>query len=357
MFFAQEHLPTIQVFALFLIVVFAARLRLQGERIPRAILLFALVVACGAFGAGYSTKTLHEKRLVISRFHDDPLGTDSRIFRERLDKYLGNLSALQVVRFPDSFDSLRAVRKKFPNSRLYDAILWGRKDSFTVIFPNQSQPIERDERYFGFSLPAQMAPIGLSRSGDSGTIGFLGDLFAATLVPEHEGAMTEARRDILLENALKIESRWRSRSHRAVPAWLLGVRALERSVEGGDFQPGEMACALNHFSYAARLVSAAADAQLASNIYNSWGVALAIESLYSGDRATRKSAEEQFLRATALGDRGAFGRGAQAARYNLGVLKGRRSIKPAGDRKKTPHQKNHSERRTKKPSAKKSLAK
>lgn len=355
MLFPQEYWPTIQVFALLLVVALVARVRLQSERVPRAILLAALVVAFAAFGAGYSTKTLHEKRLVVSRFNDDPLGSDSRIFRERLDKYLGNISSLHVIRFPDAFSSYRAVRKKFPNSRLYDAILWGKSDSFTVIFPNQSEPVEQDDRLFGFSLPMQIAPIGLSRSGESGTIGFLGDVFVAMLAPADDSAITEARRDILLENALKIESRWRSRSHRAVPAWLLGVRALRRAVDGSDFQPGELACALDHFAYAARLVTAAADPQLAANIYNGWGVALVVQGIYSGERQLIKNAEAQFSRAASLGDTAAIGRGAQAARYNLGVLKGKRKNRQNAQKHKVA--KGSQPHSSKKKSAKKSARK
>ena len=116
-----------------------------------------------------------------------------------------------------------------------------------------------------------------------------------------------------------------------MPAWLLGIRALERSVVGRDFQPAELACALEHFAYAARLVTASADPQLAGNIYNSWGVALVVESIYSGKRELLKNAAAQFSRAASLGGKDVFGKGAQAAKYNLGVLKGKKkSRRPMG---------------------------
>lgn len=327
MLFSQQSLPVIQLCALPLIIFVVARFSIAGQRVPRLLLFLTVAMALGAFSLGYTTRTLDDTRIVVSRFADDPLGSDSRIFRERLDRNLGAISSLRVVRFPGSFSSYSAVRKKFANSRRYDAIIWGKTDAYTLQFPNKSKSENSRPSLMGLTLVTQVPSISMSRSQDSGSIQFVSDLLAALFSSRESSVVTEARADILLEDAVRIESRWRSRAHRALPAWLLGVHALERAVVEAEYQPGEIECALKHFANASRMFLPSSNPEMAATLYNSWGVALALKGWMSGDRNALTQAEALFERAIETkkfsSGKGFSERAIQAARSNVLLLQKR----------------------------------
>ncbi len=320
MFIDQTYLPLLQLGLLPLLAAMLWRLRIQGQRVPRALILGAAALAVSAFAVGYSAKTLTEKRIIISRFSDDPLGSDSRIFRERLDEQLKGLSSLRVVRFPGSFNTYAEIRKKYAHGRNFDAFLWGKKDSFVLIFPKPE--IKLSKSFYNLKISSEIPPMSLSRSGDTGTVEFVADLIAAVLGDQNNSG----HREILLQSALGVQSRWRSRSHKALAAWLLGNDALQASIDG-EFEPAELQCALKHFAGSSSAFNGKRDPQLAAAVYNSWGVALAIDGWMRGDKEALAQAESQFKRAVETrkfaGTAGVAAKTWQMARDNLQLLRGK----------------------------------
>ena len=135
MLFGQEYLPLFQLCLLPILVMVLWRIRLAGHRVPRAVLLGGAALSLIAFTVGSSTRSLGPKRIVITRFSDDPIGAQSRIFRERVESRLESFSTQRVVRSPRAFSDFRSIRKRFGDTRQYDAVIWGKLDCFQIHFP------------------------------------------------------------------------------------------------------------------------------------------------------------------------------------------------------------------------------
>ena len=301
MLFPHESLPLIQLFLLPLIVAALWFLRVGKVAAPKLLLLAALLLTCAAFWVGYSIRSLTGKRIVIARFSDDSLAADSRIFRENVERRLNSISESRVLRVSKSFRSLSELKKRFPNARHHDAVVAGSRDSLLIYFPagrgvSGYKDLDRIKQRIGYEIVSHPASITVGNPNEAGTAAFVADLLAAfSMKPEH-GDELQARQELLYAGAARIEARWKSRMHRALPAWLLGNGALLRAFSASQVQMPELDCALKWYSYAAGLFKPGDNPELAGAIYNNWGVAMALRGWLGGHPDDLRQAALLFKR-------------------------------------------------------------
>jgi hypothetical protein len=95
---STEYLPTIQLAALPIIALLLSAVKLVNIRIPKILLVIAVLASTTIYYIGYTKQSVLGKRVAITRFSDDSLGGVSRIFREQLDEGLSQRKNSSIFR-------------------------------------------------------------------------------------------------------------------------------------------------------------------------------------------------------------------------------------------------------------------
>jgi hypothetical protein len=241
-----------------------------------------------------------------------------------------------VLRVSKSFRSISELKKRFPNARHHDVVVAGSRESLLIYFPSGRgvagyNDLDLIIQRIGYNVVFHPPSITVSNPKDLATAGFVADLLAAFTMNREEHNHNEARKELLYAGAALIEARWKSRMHRALPAWLIGNGALLRAFSTSQVQLSELDCAIKWYGYAAGLFKPGDNPELAGAIYNNWGVALALRGWLGGVSEDRRQATLLFKRSqkteTFPVEAGIQLRSWQSARNNLLALSRERNQK------------------------------
>lgn len=305
-----------QLLAVPFILFLAARIRIFEVRIPRIVLFVtALGTGIGAI-VQFSHVSLASGAFVVSTVSDEDLRQESKIYRDRLRRHVVAEGESLVGLYHGVIRDAASAQRVVERNKSLAGVIWG-SPRWVSLALRQYEPVALSlfspdsvarEMLAAASVPdlllTRSVPfVGMSHGHESGTISFLAQIVSVwRLVPEMTsvGALSgdfEGR----LEALSRMQARWTSRSHVALPLWLSGTVHLIRAIESPTLQSGELECALNSFRDGLKLFRTHDNPPLEMAVRNNYAVALLVQARRDGDSPkVVKKALRQFASAMKL---------------------------------------------------------
>jgi hypothetical protein len=306
----------LQLLLLPCLLVVIARVRIFEQRVPRIVIVGAAAgMVLGAI-VQFSHVSLDSGAFVVSTVSDEDLRQQTKIYRDRLRRSVQaggeSLVGIHWGLIRDSSSAQRVLAK----SPSLAGVIWGSSRWMSVTlrhydpltfssFPAHSvgrellSSLGTPELMLTRSVPS----IGMSHGHERGTVHFLGQVVKAwRAVP----MMTNFRADSgefegELEALARMQARWTSRSHLALPLWLSGTVHLVRAVEGQAVQIGELQCAVDQLRGALAQFRTHDNPALEMSVRSNYAIALLVQSQYEQEgRKLRKKAMHQLAAAVKL---------------------------------------------------------
>ena len=292
--------PVTQILLFPFVVACFFKFRLINFSIPRKLLLVAL--AGGLIGAGiaYGPPPDRTGSFLIARFPDDPLESETRIFREKVNE-VAHKTGVVATRYFDAFTSNQDVRRFLARDPDARPVVWGTSRWMNISFPPKvfdqrlSEGAETVQKYTGLLVVNYVPTIGLSFKPQNGTIDFIAKLFAGYFGHEKkarkaQSAEADEAQLLFLSQASSLIHGWSDWAHRAFPSWVAGNRHLYASVENGKFQIGELNCAINSYNRARRYFKGGSNPELLAAVLNNEAIAFELRATFTGIKRDHKSA-------------------------------------------------------------------
>ncbi|MBN8548601.1 MAG: hypothetical protein J0M12_04725 [Deltaproteobacteria bacterium] len=346
---APENLSTIQ-FAVFpVLLLAAAAASLQGRKIPRSFLAFALCGTVLSFAFSYCFTAHASQSVVVSALQGDTLQSQGRIFRQKINSYLvhrGPARAAAYYHVLPNYSSAAA----FLREKGLQLLVWGNSHWLNISFPiTSAHSVEEFGQSYDFSplsklrMITSVPNVGLSYEPRNETSDYVAGL-TASLLPGHDPLAPMApedlgRRELLLMDTGNIAGKWTAGAHRALPWWILGNLYSYQVLRSKQIEPGEIHCAIDAY-YRARSFLRANDkgnADLWSAIHNNLAVMTALQGLVLSKPKELRRARRLAMEAARIKHLPNVyhldPRPGVVARENVHILKGYIQKKPHGKKK------------------------
>lgn len=332
----QSSLSIIQ-FALFpLFLVAAGVLRFRGLRLPRALVFLAFLGASVAFASTYTFVGKGHTNVIATALSEDPYLAESRIFRDKINSYLRFRSPERVGEYygtPGSHaESVELMRKSHAS-----AVVWGNAYWIHVSFQETSPVAVREfgaaSSVGGLSelrMATSVPSIGLSYQPRNEAANFIAGIIAGMAdrkSPILPVSVTElGEKELALIDAGNLVAFWTTPAHRALPWWFLGNLYTFEVLRRGEFDAGEISCAIRAYDQARSFLRTGDtfNAELHAAVFNNLGVLTAIQARRTEDPELMKRASAYLgLAAKGLKVPDIFAldtRAAGLARKNLRIL-------------------------------------
>lgn len=265
-------------------------------------MLAIFILGSSGVALSFNIEKFNEGGIAISRFIDDPLENESRIFRSRLDELMAALGREAIVRYPLPIESIKQAEKVLLKEKRH-AVAWGTSDRLSLLIESPTNSKLAD--LIGPQLTALgLAELGnfyLVRSPDYLSL-LLGhnipsDIFLTYFLSGIQEADPTLRESMLLF-ASRITGNWRTFGHRAFPYWLLGSTYLIDAIDGGQFEPAALECADRMLRRAAVLLSdPLSNPELYSAIFNNHAILLYVRSKLENQPELSEYYQREFSRA------------------------------------------------------------
>lgn len=307
---------TAQLVALPFLLLAACRVRIVGQCVPRTVVIGAALGATIGAVFQFSHVTLASGAFVVSTVSDADLRQQTKIYRDRLRRGLGaggeSLVGIDHRVIRDSSGARLTLEK----SASLAGVIWGSPRWMSVELrqyhpiPLSSFPLKSVAQDM---LAVQAIPellvirsvpsIGMSHGHEPGTVNFLGEVVKAwRAVP----IMTSLSADSgefegELEALARMQARWTSRAHVALPLWLAGTVHLIRATESSSIQMGELMCAIKQLREALAQFRTHDNPALEMSVRNNYAIALLAQAQHDQDpRVLQKKASRQLAIAMKL---------------------------------------------------------
>ena len=306
----------IQLLAVPCVLFLAARVRLFTVRIPRLVLVVAaLGTVIGAL-LQFSHVSLASGAFVVSTVSNEDLRQEAKIYRDRLRRHVASGGESLVGLYPGVIRDAGSAQRVVERNRSLAGVIWGSPRWMSVALRHY-EPVALSSFSQGsvaqdlltargvpdLLLTRSIPSVGMSHGHDSGTISFLAQIVSAwRLVPEMTSVgASSGDFEGSLEALSRMQARWTSRSHVALPLWLSGTVHLIRAIESPALQSGELECALNHFRDGLRLFRTHDNPALEMAVRNNYAIALLVQAEREVDsRKIHKKALRQLAAAMKL---------------------------------------------------------
>lgn len=320
--------PLAQIFFFPFILLLLRNLTVRGVRFPGLVLLLALAGGMWGASVAYGPPAARHGTFVVARFPDDESESASRIFRERIEEYLG----MSGVRVDRAFNSPRDAREAriLMAERFNDRpLVWQQKGWLHVSFPEQLRtaasllPSEDLRRFYSLSPVTYVSEIGLSLQPEGDGAEFLAYLFEGLLAGEGKGE-GESRwefRIAALRQAADTVGLRRSFSHRAYPLWQIGNYHLAQALRGPKVQTAELRCAIAAYRRALRFLPQASHPELRAAALNNQAIALRILGEQRSRRKLLKQSRTLLHEALRFARRPGVSQAERVAQQNLEQLR------------------------------------
>lgn len=323
------------------VLLFLACLKFFNRKIPRWLLALAAVCAAAAVGFSCLHVVNNRKVLVVARLQDDEYETETRIFREQINRALRRdrqKSKIRAVRYWTSFRNIKDVMVFLKENAEVPAVIWGNTRWINVAFsPLEEQGFPTAElkhwlEAAGLKVVTMSPSFGLSYRPRELTAEFLGRLFAGKLFAGGGERELFGGNELDLREAAGMSGPWTAPAHRAYAYWFLGNVLMASAFDYAAYDAGELGCAIRAYDRARFFLQPRDNPELLSAIYNNRAVARYLQGMLQGKKKSKKTAILEFkLAAQLLRQPDPFKIGPRAgkiAKKNLAKLKNKSKRKP-----------------------------
>jgi hypothetical protein len=298
-------------------IIFASvRIGVLGVRIPRLIPVLTAVGAVLGAVSQFWHVNLASGAFLVSTVGDQDLRQETKIYRDRIRRSVSSDAESLIGLYPGAISDFSAAQRLLDKGSYLGGVIWGNSRWMNVAlrryeplklssFPETSvaQTLLVNRGIPDLMLIRSVPIVGLSHGQERGSVRFIGEIVRAwhsipkMLLPKVDSSEFEGA----LEAAARLQVRWTSRSHLALPLWLAGTAHLIRALEAADLQPGELRCALNELKDALSLFRTHDNPALEMSVRNTYAIALLLQSEGSPEFGKlQKKALQQLAAASRL---------------------------------------------------------
>ncbi len=334
------------------VVLFAfSKMVISSVRLPRAIVGAACLAALTGAVVRYGDVGLVPGSLLVARFENDRLGSQTTIVRDKLRSVVGSGALVKVGTLETVLESSAEAQEVLGTHPKILGVVWGSERWLNVSlrvpeplalssFPSGALGARYLEvhKINDLKIITGVPMFGLSKSMDYDT-----SLFIGRLIDPLNGYVTALRapsESLQFEREVRavagIKSTWTSFAHRAVPMWMTGTYHLTRALFSSEGENGDLACALTSFRAAKAQLRPGDNPALEAAILNNEAVLRLIRAdMGLDEKEQRTIALEAIIGAARLqAQPNAFPEEAKvwgAVRYNLEVIRAAQKRKRVED--------------------------
>ena len=310
----------VQLLLLFILIIPLSRILYGDIRIPRVLLLGALLATLtGALLRG-AASTISNDTFVIAQLKQDKLQVESKILRDGMRRSVSSLPLLRVGTIDRAISTRLDAEMVLLNDNHINGVVWGTQRWVNVslrvapeISLNALNPASyaRDfltrNRVANLRVIIAIPLVGMSNATSLATSDFIGRLadvwgtFPKALLAAQE--QPDVDLDLDLEQKLRAMARlkaaWTSPAHRAVPMWMTGTYHLMRAVSGLELSRGELKCALRSFEAARAQLRPTDNPDLTIAIENNLAIATLLQAGVGLETKQARRQAQKIWRSTA----------------------------------------------------------
>ena len=312
----------VQLLLLFILIIPLSRILYGDIRIPRVLLLGALLATLtGALLRG-AASTISNDTFVIAQLKQDKLQVESKILRDGMRRSVSSLPLLRVGTIDRAISTRLDAEMVLLNDNHINGVVWGTQRWVNVslrvapeISLNALNPASyaRDfltrNRVANLRVIIAIPLVGMSNATSLATSDFIGRLadvwgtFPKALLAAQEQPDVDLDLDLDLEQKLRAMARlkaaWTSPAHRAVPMWMTGTYHLMRAVSGVELSSGELKCALRSFEAARAQLRPTDNPDLTIAIENNLAIATVLQAGVGLETKQARRQAQKIWRSTA----------------------------------------------------------
>ena len=310
----------VQLLVLFILIIPLSRILYGDIRIPRVLLLGALLATLtGALLRG-AASTISNDTFVIAQLKQDKLQVESKILRDGMRRSVSSLPLLRVGTIGRAISTRADAERVLLDDNHINGVVWGTQRWVNVslrvapeISLNALNPASyaRDfltrNRVANLRVIIAIPLVGMSNATSLATSDFIGRLadvwgtFPKALLAAQE--QPDVDLDLDLEQKLRAMARlkaaWTSPAHRAVPMWMTGTYHLMRAVSGVELSSGELKCALRSFEAARAQLRPTDNPDLTIAIENNLAIATLLQAGVGLETKQARRQAQKIWRSTA----------------------------------------------------------
>ena len=311
----------VQLLLLFILIIPLSRILYGDIRIPRVLLLGALLATLtGALLRG-AASTISNDTFVIAQLKQDKLQVESKILRDGMRRSVSSLPLLRVGTIDRAISTRLDAEMVLLDDNHINGVVWGTQRWVNVslrvapeISLNALNPASyaRDflirNRVANLRVIIAIPLVGMSNATSPATSDFIGRLadvwgtFPKALLAAQE--QPDVDLDLDLEQKLRAMARlkaaWTSPAHRAVPMWMTGTYHLMRAVSGLELSRGELYCALRSFEAARAQLRPTDNPDLTIAIENNLAIATLLQAGVGLETKQARRQAQKIWRSTSV---------------------------------------------------------
>ncbi|MCX6114758.1 MAG: hypothetical protein NTV65_06040 [Proteobacteria bacterium] len=308
----------VQLLLLFILIIPLSRILYGDIRIPRVLLLGALLATLtGALLRG-AASTISNDTFVIAQLKQDKLQVESKILRDGMRRSVSSMPLLRVGTIDRAISTRLDAEMVLLDDNHINGVVWGTQRWVNVslrvapeISLNALNPASyaRDfltrNRVANLRVIIAIPLVGMSNATSLATSDFIGRLADVwgTFPKALLAAQEQPDVDVDLEQKLRVMARlkaaWTSPAHRAVPMWMTGTYHLMRAVSGLELSSGELKCALRSFEAARAQLRPTDNPDLTIAIENNLAIATLLQAGVGLETKQARRQAQKIWRSTA----------------------------------------------------------
>ena len=310
----------VQLLLLFILIIPLSRILYGDIRIPRVLLLGALLATLtGALLRG-AASTISNDTFVIAQLKQDKLQVESKILRDGMRRSVSSLPLLRVGTIDRAISTRLDAEMVLLNDNHINGVVWGTQRwvivslrvapefSLNALCPaSYARDFLTRNRVANLRVIIAIPLVGMSNATSPATSDFIGRLadvwgtFPKALLAAQE--QPDVDLDLDLEQKLRAMARlkaaWTSPAHRAVPMWMTGTYHLMRAVSGLELSRGELKCALRSFEAARAQLRPTDNPDLTIAIENNLAIATLLQAGVGLETKQARRQAQKIWRSTA----------------------------------------------------------
>jgi hypothetical protein len=330
-----------QLFLAPVVIILVSRIRCLGISANPVITALAVVGAVSGFVWQFYHVSLASGAFVVSTVSDQELRQESKIYRDRLRKSIGPEGSSLVGLYSYTVNDQSGARRIIDVGGKVSGVIWGSPRWIRVAlksyeplalhsFPEGSlaRAILDNGRWPDLFISRTVTEFGISDGYATSSVFFIAQIAQIWgKIPEIMNVNADSDRYAGLMEALgRMQARWTSRTHLAVPLWLAGTMSLVRGIESSAGSVGDLECAIRNLRVALNLVTARENQVLDMSIRNNLAIALLAQAELGIDAESARNAAARNLNVAYLG-RGANVTVGNSVAQNLYAISAKRTRK------------------------------
>ncbi|MEI6517723.1 MAG: hypothetical protein WCN89_03425 [bacterium] len=335
----------VQLLVLFILIIPLSRILYGDIRIPRVLLLGALLATLTGALLRDAASTVSNDTFVIAQLKQEKLQVESKILRDGMRRSVSSMPLLRVGTIDRAISTRLDAEMVLLDDNDINGVVWGTQRWVNVslrvapeISLNALNPASyaRDfltrNRVANLRVIIAIPLVGMSNATSPATSDFIGRLadvwgtFPKALLAAQEQPDVDVDLEQKLRAMARLKAAWTSPAHRAVPMWMTGTYHLMRAVSGVELSRGELKCALRSFEAARAQLRPTDNPDLTIAIENNLAIATLLQAGVGLETKQARRQAQKIWRSTAAYAAKGAGKapelnGAQAVLSNYAALR------------------------------------